>query len=203
VIVSAAILAAGRSSRFERGHKLLAEIDGVAMVRRVALALAASPVSDITLIVPAVDDPVAQAAGHGRWRVIANPNAHDGLSTSLRTAVETIAPQSEGLMVVLADMPGLSTNLVADLLAAFGQDPETIVFPVSLQGRQGHPVIWPKAVFKSLTGVTGDKGGKALLSGYRDLWAPVVWSDPGAFIDVDTPADMAAYCARDRQQENI
>jgi molybdenum cofactor cytidylyltransferase len=201
VIVSAAILAAGKSSRFDDGHKLLVEIDGVPMVRRTALTLAASPVSDITLIVPESDGPIAAAAGTGRWRVVANSNAHDGLSTSVHAAIRAIDPQSAGLMIVLADMPGLTTNLVADLLAAFRQNPDTIVFPVSPDGRQGHPVIWPRALFASLSKVTGDTGGRALVSSHRELCVPIICNDDGAFIDIDTRADIAAYRANDLPQE--
>ncbi|MET0406781.1 MAG: NTP transferase domain-containing protein, partial [Hyphomicrobium sp.] len=42
--VAAVILAAGRSSRFEDGHKLLAEIDGIPIIRHVCAAVAASGV---------------------------------------------------------------------------------------------------------------------------------------------------------------
>lgn len=84
--IAAVILAAGRSSRFEDGHKLLAEIDGVPIVRRVALALAQSRVDDIILVTGANADDVLAAAAPGRWRSVVNPNATEGLSSSLSSA---------------------------------------------------------------------------------------------------------------------
>ena len=53
--VAAIILAAGSSTRFENGHKLLAEIDGIPVVRRVASAIAQSDVGDIVLVVARMD----------------------------------------------------------------------------------------------------------------------------------------------------
>jgi molybdenum cofactor cytidylyltransferase len=50
VKITAILLAAGRSTRFEDGHKLLAEIDSVPLIRRAALSLAHSSVEDIVLI---------------------------------------------------------------------------------------------------------------------------------------------------------
>ena len=51
--VAAIILAAGSSTRFENGHKLLAEIHGIPVVSRVASAIAQSDVGDIVLVVAA------------------------------------------------------------------------------------------------------------------------------------------------------
>lgn len=193
--VSAVILAAGRSSRFEDGHKLLAEFEGAPIVRHVCHAIAASDVDEIILVVPDADGVVAKAAGPGRWRTVANPKTRDGLSTSLRVGIETISPESDGLLVALADMPGMNRALVNALLSAFDSARGAIVFPVSRDGRRGHPVIWPKAVFPELMNVGGDTGGKIVAEAHRELWLPLASEDQGAFADVDTRADFDAFTA--------
>ncbi len=198
--VAADILAAGRYSRFKDGHKLLVEIDGVAMVRRVARAIAESNVGDIVLVAAEADGAIAQAAGTGRWRTIANPDAQLGLSTSLRRGLESIDAASDGVMVALADMPGLTTDLVNRLLAAFAEcGRRAIVFPVAADGRRGHPVIWPRMLFPALEAVTADVGGKAIIAEHRELWRPVVCNDAGAFVDIDTHDDLATFRGLDPQ----
>ncbi len=198
--VSAVILAAGRSSRFEDGHKLLVEIDGVPIVRRVCLALAASDIEDIVLVVPEAGGPVAIGAGPGRWRIVENREARDGLSTSLRIGLENIASDADGVLVALADMPGVTTALVTALVAAFSADQTAIVFPVANDGRRGHPIIWPKSLFAVLKTVTGDAGGKTILAAYEALWKPLSWEGIGPFADIDTRADVAAFLQRDSSQ---
>jgi molybdenum cofactor cytidylyltransferase len=198
VKIAALILAAGRSSRFEDGHKLLVEIDGVPIVRRVCDAVAASRVDDVFLIVSGTRGPVAQAAGPGRWQVIDNPEAHEGLSTSLRAGLQRISNETSGVLVALADMPGLTTALVNALIAKFSSAPTSIVFPEAHDGRRGHPIIWPSALFSALLAVQGDVGGKAILAQYKTLWNPLPCDDTGAFADIDTRADLRAFEGTDQ-----
>lgn len=196
--LAAIILAAGSSSRFENGHKLLVEIDGVSMVRRVCSALAQSKIDDIILVTGAADDRVAKAAGQGRWLIVENPAAGDGLSTSLRTGLRNIDRTVDGLLVALADMPGISTLLIDKLASEFAINPDAIVFPASPDGRRGHPIIWPRSLFAALDTVTGDRGGREILAAHQDLWRQVACDEPGAFADIDTRADLATFIAPDQ-----
>jgi molybdenum cofactor cytidylyltransferase len=195
VKITAILLAAGRSTRFEDGHKLLAEIDSVPLIRRAALSLAHSSVEDIVLITATSATDIAAAAGPGRWRHIENPSAAEGLSSSLRLGIQS-AKGAEGILVALADMPGITAELVDTLCAAFtASEGRGIVFPIAPDGRRGHPVIWPRSLFSALESVSGDTGGKALLAGHRDLWRPVECNDPGAFTDIDTRTDLDTFAA--------
>ncbi len=195
--VAAVILAAGRSSRFEDGHKLLAEICGMPLVRRVCTAVADANVDDIVLVTADANGAVADAAGTGRWRTIENPSARQGLSTSLRAGLENIPQDVGGVVVALADMPGITTAIVNALLSAFIEGKTEIVFPVAADGRRGHPIIWPKSLFEALKNVTGDTGGKTILADHKSLWRAVPCDDEGAFADIDTRADLQAFRDRD------
>jgi molybdenum cofactor cytidylyltransferase len=194
VKIAGIILAAGSSSRFEDGHKLLAEIDGVPIVRHACTGLAASEIADIVLVTPDVGGAVAMAAGLGRWQTVGNPDAPQGLSTSLRTGLENIPQDSDGVLVALADMPGIAPVVVNALISAFAESKTKIVFPVSADDRRGHPIIWPRSLFLELDTVTGDTGGKTVLSDHKDLWHPVTCQSEGAFVDIDTRADLEEYC---------
>lgn len=197
--VSAIILAAGSSSRFEDGHKLLVEIGGMPIVRHVCSALAKSKIDDIVLVVSEGGGAVASAAGTGRWRVVENPNAHEGMSTSLRIGLQSIDSNADGLLVALGDMPGITSGLVDTLLSAFNRcQGRAIAFPISPDGRRGHPIIWPKALFFQLLTVTGDSGGKTILADHKNLWHPVPCEGAGAFADIDTRADLEAFRAADQ-----
>lgn len=198
--VAAIILAAGSSTRFEDGHKLLAEIDGVPVVRCVASAIARSDVSEIILVVGSKGSEVVKAAGPGRWRTIENPNVRDGLSSSLRLGLQNIGKATDGVLVALADMPGINPELVNSLLAAFAESSgRGIVFPVAPDDRKGHPVIWPRALVPTLEALSGDAGGRAILDDNREFWRPVRFEGIGAFADIDTRHDLEAFRVADSQ----
>ncbi len=190
--IAAVILAAGRSSRFARGNKLLARIDGVPMIRRVALAVSQSRATEIVLVVAPDGENLLVAAGDGRWRVTVAHDAERGLSASLISGVAALPPAIGGVAVVLADMPGISAPLIDRLIAAFeDHGGEAIVFPQDGTGRQGHPVVWPRSLFNDLQCLTGDAGGKGLLVRHADRCRAVAIDDPGAYFDVDHEEDLA------------
>lgn len=194
--VGAVVLAAGRSSRFTDGHKLLAEIGGKPMIRHVLDAVAASAVESLVLVVSfQTHDAVMAAAGSGRWTGCINAMAESGLASSLRSGTTFLPPDLDGVLVVLGDMPGITPDLIARILAKAAHYPGSIVYPLTPEGKQGHPVFWPADIVAEFGELTGDQGGKPLLRrhAHRIVTIP---ADADAAIDIDTVDDLAAFKAR-------
>ena len=190
--IGAVLMAAGASERFGDADKLMAEIDGEPLIRRALAALEASSVADIVVVLPPDAEARRRACGVGRWRFATNGGDADGMAASLRTGLSGLNEDCAGALVALADMPLLSAALIDDLCAAFAScDGQAIVFPERPDGRQGHPVLWPRAFFAALSELKGDEGGKPVLLANRDAWHPVPIADEAAFFDVDTPADLS------------
>lgn len=193
---AAVVLAAGRSSRFANGHKLLATIDGRPLIRRTLEAVSASPVANIVLVVaPDTQDAIRSASGEGRWRTVVNGEATAGLSTSLRAGIAALPPGVAGAFVVLADMPGTTADLIARLIGKASEYPGSIVYPVAADRQQGHPVLWPADIFSDFKDLSGDQGGKPLLRRHAHRIVTID-ADPGATFDIDTVEDLAAFTRR-------
>lgn len=186
------VLAAGRSSRFGDGHKLLASLDGVPLLRRAIAALDPSgELDDIVVVLPPDGEALAASAGVGRWRYVTNQAAADGMASSLRCGLEALGANIDGALIALADMPFGTADVVNTLATQFRvSGGRTIVFPQNAAGRQGHPVIWPRALFDELKGLSGDHGGKSILMANRQLWSPVATATEDVFMDVDTIDDL-------------
>lgn len=190
--IAAVIVAAGRASRFDGGNKLLADLNGVPLIRHAAGAVAQSRVADAVLVVPPDSETIVSAAGEGPWVTVVNDNAAAGLSRSIRAGISALDPSIDGALVVLADMPRVTHALIDRLCETFkDHDGGRIVFPVTRDGRQSNPVLWPRALFPALLQLSGDKGGKALLDAHADLHAPVELDDDAAASDIDTADDLA------------
>lgn len=191
----AIVLAAGRSSRFADGHKLLADIGGKPLIRHTLETVAASPVDEIVLVVSfQTHDAIMAAAGEGRWAGVINRAAESGLSTSIMSGLAMLPQDLKGMLVVLGDMPGITADLIERLLAKAAEYPGSIVYPVTPEGKQGHPVFWPSDIFPEFGELTGDQGGKPLLRrhAHRIVTIP---ADARAAIDIDTLEDLAAFNA--------
>jgi len=192
--IAAIVLAAGRSSRFEDGNKLLANFEGRPLIQHVMRNIADAPVDDIVLVTAPDGGKIIAAAGNGRWRPAVNRRAADGLSSSIQTGLANIDSEAAGALIVLADMPRMTTSLISGLCATFvASRGDGIAFPQTADGRQGNPVLWPRALFPELMSLSGDVGGKAVLARHSGLHCPVVVEGNAAFYDIDTKDDLGRF----------
>lgn len=191
--IAALVLAAGRSSRFEGGHKLLAPIGGVPLIRRVLAEVSAAGLDDIVLVLAPDGADIAAAAGAGPWRTRVNTEAAEGLASSIRAGVSALGARVTSAAIVLADMPGVSAELIASLAEESAVHPEAIVYPNAPDGRQGHPVFWPRALFPALLALSGDAGAKALIDAHAGIARALPLANARVLADIDTRDDLQAF----------
>lgn len=192
--IAAVVLAAGASSRFDGENKLLSDIGGQPLVRRVLTSLSQSRVDDIVVVIGPNGHRIVMAAGPGPWRTVINPQPRDGLSSSLRVGLAALGEEFSGALIVLADMPGVTPHLIDKLVTAFnGSAGGQIVHPIAGDGHQGHPVLWPSALFGALKNLAGDKGGKDIIAAHQNLVTTVPVDSDGHLRDIDTVDDLASF----------
>ncbi|MCO6390506.1 NTP transferase domain-containing protein [Aliihoeflea aestuarii] len=185
VVVHAAILAAGRSSRMKGPNKLLAEFDGVPLIRRVAAATQGSRAERAHLIVGHQRDRIVQAVDELDIDIVDNPDFADGLSTSLKAAARAVPRHVDGLLVVLGDMPGVTAQTLDRMIAAFEHSGGSSIVRATHAGKRGNPVILPRALFAEIEKIEGDTGARHLV---ESAVLPVVDIELGeaASLDLDT-----------------
>lgn len=188
--IVAILLAAGRGSRYGVSlNKLLAEFQGRPLVRRAAAAALASRV-DRTIVVTGHGSAEIEAALAGLPLAFAhNRDFASGLASSLRRGLSA-AQDADAVVVLLADMPGVSSRIIDALIARFAAQPDApAVVPVQ-GGRRGNPALLAKSLFPRLAALEGDEGARRLLSALDGVVELPV-DDGDALADVDTPADLA------------
>ncbi len=192
--IAAILLAAGRASRMGEGgpHKLLAEFDGVPLIRRSAITAIGSRASSVIVVTGHRKDDMEAALAGLDVTIAHNPDYASGMASSLATgfSVEP-ARDADGILVMLADMPGVSSDDLDGLIAAFRRARgQSIVRAVS-RGKRGNPVILPKSLFDVVMRLEGDVGARHII---ETSGVPVVDIDIGdaAHLDVDTPEAVIA-----------
>jgi molybdenum cofactor cytidylyltransferase len=191
--VAALVLAAGLSRRMGGSNKLLAEMGGVPIVRRVVDALAASKASPVLVVVGHQAEQIKAALADCKVRFVENAAYEEGLGASLRAGVEALGEEEvDGALVALGDMPWIRAEHVDTLIDAF--DPKgrsTICVPVH-DRKRGHPVLWSSRHFGEMRKLGGDVGARALLEQHADAVLAVTVDDPAVHLDVDTPDMLVA-----------
>lgn len=192
-MIAIIILAAGSSSRMRGRDKLLEDIDGIPLLRRTVLRAAATGMA-ITVALPAAPHPrYAAVAGLG-VKVVPVAEAQQGMGTSLRAAIASLPPDTRAVMVMLADMPDLTSDDLDTILHVVDLNSETLIWRATTQdGAAGHPTVFRDTLFAALKAVEGDTGGSAVVKTHSDQTLLVSLPDTHARTDLDTPEDWAEW----------
>lgn len=182
------LLAAGKSSRMGegRGHKLLARFDGMPLVEKSARAVKASGADEAVLVTGFNAEAIGAAAAPSGIQMVNNPDFATGMASSLKAGLKHFGNRIDGLMVALADMPGVTASDLDRLIAAFRAEGGRAIIRAVADGERGNPVILPASVFEAVMRLEGDIGARPIL---EKSGLPVIDVEIGAAarLDVDTP----------------
>lgn len=187
------LLAAGRSERMGGVDKLLLPIGGKPLLEnRIEAALSTG--FDLHLSLPPKDQYPArwEIAEEYALRAVAFEAAQPGMGESLAAVFSTLDQIYDGALVLLADMPDLTSADIQTVAGGFA--PGKITRGASETGHPGHPVLIPQRLFAQMAQLSGDQGAQKLLK--REEVALIPLPGQHALTDLDTPADWAAYRAR-------
>ena len=190
--IAAIVLAAGRSTRMGATNKLVADVNGTPMVRRVVEAALASRAAPVLVVTGHMAAGVSSALAGLDVTLVANPDYATGLASSLKAGIGALPPSCDGALIMLGDMPLIAPEHLGGLITAFA--PDKIVVPVH-EGRQGNPVLWPSKFFPELLQLDGDAGAKRLIAAHAEGVREVDLGTDAIFADIDTPGALAALRA--------
>ena len=196
--LAAIVLAAGSSSRMGRPKQVL-PVAGKSLVRRAAEAAVESSAATTVVVTGAAHELVEQELHDLPLRLVHNPAYEQGMSTSLRTGLEVVAPDRDvqAVVVLLADQPFVDASIVDALIDCYEQGQPRVVRP-RYGGQPGNPVLWDRSLFDALAAQTGDQGGRSLLQQHADEIAWVDLPDARLQFDVDTPEAYASLSGGDQ-----
>jgi molybdenum cofactor cytidylyltransferase len=194
--LGAVLLAGGASRRFGAENKLLAEIDGTPIVARVARQILAGGVSEVVVVTGAEHDVYVGALAGLPLQLVQNAAWNDGIGSSIAAGVRALSETPHGAFIVPGDLPNLTAEVFRRLGAAFAEAGGlSVIVPVTAEGAQRNPVLWPRRLFPKLAALSGPKGGKSLLDTLGDQRVDVAFDDESLFADIDTPDDYARLIA--------
>lgn len=125
--------------------------------------------------------------------ILMNRHWEEGLSSSIRTALESLPDSIDAAIVSLCDQPLLVTSVFNDLMDQFGASGRSIV-ACEYDGSPGVPVLFARKYFPELSALRGDVGARAIVQAHRDDVALVPFAD-GA-VDLDTPEEYQHFMQR-------
>ena len=188
------ILAAGASRRMGARDKLAEDIGGQSLLGHVADVALGSGV-DVFVTLPDPDMDRAPLLAEKPVNILRVPDADSGMAASLRVWPDAAPQDATGVVVMLADMPDVTSGDLSILMQAFmDAGGKQIIRATDTSETPGHPVIFPRHMFENFADLRGDQGARPLLRGQDVI--QVALPDLHATTDLDTPLDWAAWRAR-------
>jgi molybdenum cofactor cytidylyltransferase len=183
--VAGLVLAAGGSQRLGQPKQLL-DWQGEPFVRVVAKTALRSGLSPVVVVSGAYADGVERALDGLPVEIVNNPRWEEGQSSSMKTGLRVLPPETQAVVMMLVDQPQIPAPLVGSLVEAHAKHLYPIIATMVDQ-RRGNPVLFDRVTFSDLKKVEGDFGGRKIFSRFQVHYVP--WIDPRIGLDVDSMED--------------
>ena len=187
-MICALVLAAGRSQRMGT-QKLLLPVGGQPMIARIVDQLLASPIDRVFAVIGPDGDRIAAALAGRPVTFVVNADEQGEMLSSVRCGLAALPQECTAALVVLGDQPGLTANVVAQLLRAFQTADRGIVVPTA-DGRRGHPLLVALRYRDEILTSYDAVGLRGLLQAHPEDVYEVEVGTPRILEDLDTPQDF-------------
>jgi molybdenum cofactor cytidylyltransferase len=191
----AIVLAAGRSRRMGAGiQKLLLPFGDTTMVGWVVDALLGSGVERV-IVVAGPDGRVADAIADRRATVVKNAEPEADMLSSVRCGLGALPQDCDAVLVALGDQPGVTSQLVDDMLRTFTGCGRGILVPTH-GGRRGHPLLFSTRYRDEVLNRHDGEGLRGLLRSHPEDVFELPAAERAVVEDVDHPADYRRELTR-------
>ena len=186
-MISGVVLAAGTGSRFG-GTKQIAVVDGKPLAQHAIDALIDAGVDEIVVVTGHDAIAVASAlALPANGRIEWNKAYRDGQATSLAAALHVLDDDSEAAVILMADQPGVTADVIRSVVGRFRATRKQVVRAMYEDGPG--PSLLSREIYAEAGHLHGDVGARILIASHPE-WVEEVEIAGPAPRDVDTPEDL-------------
>lgn len=193
--VAGLLLAAGSSTRMQRPKQLL-PVGGETLLGRSLKEALNSDLDTVVLVLGHKAKEIRRELGpllsHPKVKIIENRYYRKGISSSIMAGLSEIEGSHDHVMVLLADLPHIDSNLINLLLQKY-LDSHLPIGAIKVKNRRSHPVIFSRELYPELYELRGDVGARALFERYGHKVCLVESESPYDDRDIDTPEDYAQF----------
>ena len=186
-MISGVVLAAGTGSRFGETKQLVV-VDAKPLAQHAIDALGEAGVDEIVIVTG--HDAVAVASAltlPGRARIVWNKAYREGQASSLAAALHALDDDSEAAVILMADQPGMTADVIRSLVSRFRATRKQVVRAMYENGPG--PSLLSREIYADAGHLHGDVGARVLIASHPE-WVEEVAVKGPAPRDIDMPSDL-------------
>ena len=183
--IAGVLLAAGTSSRMGK-NKLFLELGGVTVLRRAARSALSAGLDPLLVVLGHESERAREELAGIACTPVLNPDYASGMNTSLRAGIAAAPPDAAAAMVLLADMPFVTAQMIETVAQRWRGEP----LAVSLYGDVvAPPILYARALFPELLEMAEGDCRKRVVKRHRKEALEIPWPS-SALADLDVPGDV-------------
>jgi molybdenum cofactor cytidylyltransferase len=186
--ISGLVLGAGASSRFGQPKQLLPFKGTTLLGWVINQAEQAMGLDEVVVVLGRAAEEIRSRVDFGGAKIIENPVFGEGCASSYRAGIGALDVNSEAIMIILGDQPGVDPETINQVADGWRQSDGQIML-ASYHGRKGHPMIFARPLFDKLVGLHGDKAAWKIVDANPDLVREIALDRPFPE-DIDTQEDF-------------
>ncbi len=184
--IAGVVQAAGNSTRMGR-NKLLLELDGEPVIRRAVGRAIDAGLSPVIVVLGFEADRVREVLSGLAYHEVINAEFEAGINSSVRLGIGAVPDQAIAAVVMLPDMPFVTTSMLETLMVRYRESDAPLV--ISRYGDvNAPPMLHDRMLFPEFDGPDGEGCGKHVVRRHRHESVVVEWK-PAALTDLDVPED--------------
>ena len=185
--VAGIVLAAGTSSRMGL-NKLLLEIEGEPMIRLVVRRAIEARLDPMLVVLGHDQELVSRALNGLSHRSVMNPDFENGMTSSLRSGVAALPVETTAALMILGDMPHVTSEMMAAMAEAHRSTAARLVLS-DYGGVNAPPTLFGRDLFDEILDLPNDQSPRSVVKRHREQASILEW--PAERLkDLDKPEDL-------------
>jgi molybdenum cofactor cytidylyltransferase len=184
--VAGIVLAAGTSSRLGR-NKLLMELGGESVLRRTVRNAIDGGLVPVLVVLGFEANRARDALAGLACEPVDNPDYALGINSSLQAGLAAVPPEAVAAVVLLGDMPLVTSSMIAAVVEAYRRSEAPLVIS-QYGGVHAPPTLYDRSLFGEFQEREGEGAGKRMVERHRHEALSIAFP-PDALVDLDEPDD--------------
>jgi molybdenum cofactor cytidylyltransferase len=199
-MICALTLAAGLSRRMG-AQKLLLPYGGKTVLRHIVDQLLDSQVDQVFIVVRKEDIRIAKQISAQPVHLVTNPDPQADMLASVRCGLHALPKHCSAVLVALGDQPGITTELINQMINSFHASKKGILVPLHDEQR-GHPLLFSLGYREEVLTQYDGEGLRGLVHAHpKDVFELRVRSS-AVLYDMDCPDDYQREITRHKNMSH-
>jgi len=199
-LITAIVLAAGKSERIGRPKPLLPTRDGTPFLTAILEIMTGTAVDEVRVVVGHEAEQDNDLGGLVRHVIVHNREFERGMLSSVQAGIRALPHGTSAFLLWPVDQPLVRADTVDRIIEAWKREHAPVVVPV-YRGKRGHPTLFSAKLSQELLHAPESEGARAVVHAHEKALVEVEVDDLGILTDIDTPQAYRKAFGRDLAPE--